>query len=89
MINFNFFLKFVLLYDKLMLNFSFNFDDMDCFFFLVEEGRIIDIRLGVLYCVVVFFVLIIVFLFRIDIYMYLKFYLYFNIMIVNEIIYKV
>lgn len=74
MINFNFFLKWVLLYDRLMLNFSFNFDDIDCFFFLVEDGRIIDIRLGVLYCVVVFFVLIIVFLFRVDIYNCIRFY---------------
>lgn len=63
----------MLLYERLMLKLSLYFDDMDfCCFLLVDEGRVIDIRLGVLYFVVVFFVLIIGFLFIIDICMYKK-----------------
>lgn len=89
MINFNSSPKFVLSYDKLMSNSSPNSDDTDRFLLLVEEGRTTDIRLGALYCAVVFSVLITAPLPRIDIYMYTKFYLYSNITIANETIQKV
>lgn len=74
MINFNSSPKFVLSYDKLMSNSSPNSDDTDRFLLLVEEGRTTDIRLGALYCAVVFSVFITAPLPWIDIYMYTRIY---------------
>lgn len=74
MINFNSSPKLVLSYDRLMSNPSPNSDEPERFLLLVEEGRTTDIRLGALYCAVVFSVLITAPLPRIDIYMCTRFY---------------
>lgn len=74
MINFKSSPKLVLSYDRLMSNPSPNSDDTDRFLLLVEEERTTDIRLGALYCAVVFTVLKTAPLPRIDIYMYTRFY---------------
>lgn len=74
MINFKSSPKLVLSYDRLMSNPSPYSVATDRFLRLVEEGRTTDIRLGALYCAVVFSVLITAPLPRIDIYMYTRFY---------------